>query len=249
MIKARYQDNFEFAQWMYRYFQTHCPNWKDYDPVARRGNIELDLGFVDRVSTKPSVVKESLTKIPSASNLKAKSILAPRLTNTKNDSILSQRSGYGQEKNMFSGLPMKENEILSDLNNMIERQKADKNPQLEILRAERDFYYSKLRDIDHILDVYTGTSIENLMNNIREVLYLTPEKIAIVCEDGDIKIKNKNEDDIDDKENRGEGESPSKMGKPKQGLRSKDVMVIEDDDVEEVSGGMSFTEKSSVAFT
>lgn len=69
---------------------------------------------------------------------------------------------------------------------MIERQKTEKNPQLEILRSERDFYYSKLRDIDHIIDVYKDTNVDTLIANIREVLYMTPDKLAIVCEDGNI---------------------------------------------------------------
>lgn len=227
---------------MHRYFQAHCASWKDYDPVARRGNIEPDLNFVDKVSiAKPSVCKDSVTKIPAIPNSKPKSILAPRSAGLRDNSMLSQRSGIngsmhnGSASNLFSNLLPKDNEILSDLHNMIERQKADKNPQLEILRAERDFYYSKLRDIDHILDVFQGNNIELLMNNIREVLYLTPEKIAIVCEDGNVKIKNKNDDERgDDKENKTEEEllldNRDRGAKPTQTGSRKEVMIIEDDE-------------------
>lgn len=229
----------EFAQWMHRYFQAHCTSWKDYDAIARRGNIEPDLNFVDKASiAKASVCKESVAKFPAVPNSKPKSILAPRSAGLRDNALLSQRSGSmqgGSTSNLFSNLMPKDNEILSDLHNMIERQKADKNPQLEILRAERDFYYSKLRDIDHILDVFAGNNIELLMNNIREVLYLTPEKIAIVCEDGNVKIQNKNDDERgDNKENRDENllfdqDFDTKPSQSQPGNR-KEFMLIEDDE-------------------
>lgn len=244
---------------MRKFVQTNCAAPKDYDPIARRGNLELDFNFTEKVSTKPSTCKESVTKAPSFLTSKPKSIPAPRLTNLKNDSMYSQRSGGsgsgqgGSTSNLFANLTGKENEILADLNNMIERQKADKNPQLEILRAERDFYYSKLRDIDHLLDVFTGTNVETLTNNIRELLYLTPEKIAIVCEDGDIKIRNKNESDMDaGKENKEDDDiimmdivntasvAKDRAGKASQVAHSKEVMVIEDDSsVEEIPAGVN----------
>ena len=86
-----------------------------------------------------------------------------------------------------------------DITNFIEKQKNDveKSPQFEIVKAERDFYYSKLKDIDHIIDVYKSSDTETLIKSIREVLYLQPEEIAIVCEDGSVKIKNRdNPDDL-----------------------------------------------------
>ncbi len=228
---------------MRKFVCTNAPGYKEYDAVNRRAVPDVDFTFTDKAATKPSTNKESIVK-----GTKPKSILAPRQPGFKNDSIYSQRSsengsmqGGGSASNLFANLPPGENKVLTDLHNMIERQKAEKNPQLEILRAERDFYYSKLRDIDHILDVFTGNNVETLVNNIREILYLTPEKIAIVCEDGDIKIKNKAEED-EQKENEmnflevenGEG----KVSVPPQ-KDPNDVMLIEEDvSIEEISRSM-----------
>ena len=89
---------------------------------------------------------------------------------------------------------------MHDLNNILEKQKFDKNPQLEVLKAERDFYYGKLKDIDHILDVYKDINVTNLINNIRDIIYMVPEKIAIVCVDGNVKIKNRNDSTMQDDE-------------------------------------------------
>jgi len=47
-----------------------------------------------------------------------------------------------------------------------------------------------------VLDSFTGNNVESLIANIRELLYHPPEKIAIVLEDGNVKIKNKNDDII-----------------------------------------------------
>ena len=254
LIKCKYQDNFEFALWMRRFVCANAPGFKEYDSVSRRGNIEIDFGFNEKASVKPSTSKDSLAK-GAAFMSKSKSILAPRQPGLKNDSMYSQRSSEngsthgGSTSNLFSNLPPGESKVLMDLHNMIERQKADKNPQLEILRAERDFYYSKLRDIDHILDVYTSNNVENLINNIREILYLTPEKIAIVCEDGDIKIRNKVDDDGKENENEEEvtmGEQKMQEEGKSAPQRGNDVMVIEEDiSLEEIPRGMIENEQGN----
>lgn len=36
LIRAKYQDNLEFMQWMKRFYDLNCPEGTDYDPVARR---------------------------------------------------------------------------------------------------------------------------------------------------------------------------------------------------------------------
>ena len=231
---------------MRRYLQANSTYLKDYDAVARRGDIELDFNFIEKASAKASTCKDSVSKGASfGAPGKPKSITAPKLAGFKNDSMCSLRSNGsggngGSAGNLFASLSAKDTEALADLSNMIERQKADKNPQLEILKAERDFYYSKLRDIDHMLDVRADNNMEVLISNIREILYLTPEKIAIVCENGDIKIKNKLEDDLESKENRDiedivvmssnnvvKGRGGRNTG---QAQRGGEIMVIEDEE-------------------
>jgi Microtubule-binding protein involved in cell cycle control len=202
---------------MKKFFQANCNNWSNYDPVSRRGNVEPDFSFIDKVAatTKPTVSKDSVAKGSVLS--KQKSILAPKALGSRVDSLNTSKytggsnSNSGSTTNLFANLSNKENELLADINAMMEKQKtADKSPQIEVLKAERDFYYFKLRDIDHILDVYKDSSVETLINNIREILYMTPEKIAIVLEDGNIKIKNKNEEELKSGEQSAEKAHPQK---------------------------------------
>jgi len=56
--------------------------------------------------------------------------------------------------------------------------------QYDLMKSERDFYFSKLKDIDHIIDVYKDSSVENLTQAIKEILYLPPEKIATISDEG-----------------------------------------------------------------
>lgn len=41
-------------------------------------------------------------------------------------------------------------------------------------KNERDFYFSKLKDIDHLLDVCTENKTENLILQIKNILYSLP---------------------------------------------------------------------------
>lgn len=184
--------------------QANCPNISEYDAVARRGNVETDFGLVDKTT---AITKPSVTKDPSKSSLmkltKPTGIPAPKnlLTNSisKGGNFGLSQSNSNSWSNLYQGLGQKDADTLADITNFLERQKLDveKSPLFETVRSERDFYYSKLRDIDHVLDVFKGNDAETLIKSIREILYLLPEDKAIVCEDGTVKIKTReNEDTI-----------------------------------------------------
>ncbi len=61
------------------------------------------------------------------------------------------------------------------------------------MRNERDFYFSKLRDIDHLLEMNKDLSLEIVTAKIREIMYSPPEKVVLILEDGNIKLKPKEE--------------------------------------------------------
>lgn len=190
---------------MLKFVQANCTiNPAEYDAVARRGNAENELIAVEKSNNlqKPTLVKDpskgSLAKLPG----KPAGLPMPQsftsLTGAKTNPGLGSRSNTSSTTNLQT-FGQKEADVLTDITNFLERQKIDveKSPLFENMRSERDFYYSKLRDIDHVLDNYKGSDAETLIKSIRDILYLLPEDIAIVCEDGTVKIKTReNEDDV-----------------------------------------------------
>lgn len=67
--------------------------------------------------------------------------------------------------------------------------------QYDLMKSERDFYFNKQKDVDHIIDVYKDTNVDSLIQAIKEILYLPPEKIAMISDEGNVLIKSKNEEE------------------------------------------------------
>lgn len=61
--------------------------------------------------------------------------------------------------------------------------------QYDLMKSERDFYYNKLKDIDHVLDVYRDSSVEMLIQTIKDIIYISPDKIGIVNDQGRFVVK------------------------------------------------------------
>lgn len=57
------------------------------------------------------------------------------------------------------------------------------------MKSERDFYYNKLKDIDHVLDIYRDSSVDMLIQTIKDIIYISPDKIGIVNEQGRFVVK------------------------------------------------------------
>eukprot|EP01017_Pseudomicrothorax_dubius_P022316 TRINITY_DN2410_c0_g1_i2.p1 TRINITY_DN2410_c0_g1~~TRINITY_DN2410_c0_g1_i2.p1 ORF type:complete len:302 (-),score=62.82 TRINITY_DN2410_c0_g1_i2:157-1062(-) len=175
LVKARYQDNLEFAQWIKKYFDANYAS-KEYDPAARRGNLDPDFSFVEKISvTKQVGLKEGLSKGPSTLRISKPATL--RGFGAKSD------LGAKLNSSLLSGGTGKENELSMSKYECLE--------QLEVIKAERDFYFAKLRDIDQLIDLYRQSSVEELVSAIRDILYMTPEKVAIVGDDGTLRIQMK----------------------------------------------------------
>lgn len=177
MIKSKYQDNFEFVCWLKKYFDLNTPanNIKDYNPAQKRNNFDIDLSFLERISSKNNVGKESVNRF-----------VPPRNSSRDNISTRQQLSLHKNNSNM-SFLSNKENEG-------IEKNKEEKQMHYEVLRAERDFYFGKLRDIDHLLDNFDqNKTLEELIDSVRNIIYMTPEKTLVIEKDGTIKLEENHE--------------------------------------------------------
>lgn len=147
LVKGRFQDNFEFLQWFYKFFTINDGgNHDDYDAVSMRGGAgAVPTGA--RSNAKRAPVKKTVAAVVSNSNVK--------------------RSGSNVEVKKLQGK-------IGDLNLTIEE-----------LEKNRDFYFSKLRDIEVLCQEKEGDdAYADLVAQIIEIMYATEEGFGPADDEG-----------------------------------------------------------------
>ncbi|XP_010866671.1 microtubule-associated protein RP/EB family member 3b isoform X3 [Esox lucius] len=164
LVKGRFQDNFEFIQWFKKFFDANYDG-KDYDPLVTRQ------GHESTPSPNPGPQRTS----PTAN----KTVHAPpRLINSA-----PIRRATPSRANGASDAEMLE----------LNQQMLDLKLTVEGLEKERDFYFSKLRDIELICQE-NETDTDPVLSKIMDVLYAT-EKGFAVPEDEDVEETQRDQDE------------------------------------------------------
>jgi RP/EB family microtubule-associated protein len=182
LVKAKYQDNLEFCQWLKRYFDLNY-NGEPYDALSRRKG---DLYYIG-IGNKPQPVG----KVGTGAALKKKS--TP--TGYKPPGGGAKKSVGGASGAASSG---KVKELESELNEL--RLTAD------TLEKERDFYFGKLRDIEVLLQSYVDQGIPTVDMTMK-ILYATEDEKVEVTEDGQLNITGADGQPVEDAP-AGEGDEP-----------------------------------------
>lgn len=165
LVKGRFQDNFEFLQWFYKFFTINDDGSaaSSYDAVAVRGGPAGGAHAASRSPVKRPPIKKAAP--------------AP-LSNVK-------RSGSNQNNAEVKRL---QGEV------------TDLNTAIEGLEKERDFYFSKLRDIEVVCQEKEGDdAYAKFVADIIEILYATEEGFG-PAEDGGVEAELEGEPEIDDEE-------------------------------------------------
>lgn len=183
LIRAKYQDNLEFCQWLKAFFeQAAPPERQDYDPVAARSK-----GKGGKVARKhfASTSKQHNSKLLPTDRNKAAAVSKPiskqRPTSTSNRTRVTSSAGSKENKpgnvsRSKNGLGRSQPEsnisrstpaISSSTNeaSVINEKLMMKNKELESLLAEleltsstiekeRDFYFGKLRDVEIMCQIH-----------------------------------------------------------------------------------------------
>lgn len=150
LIKGRFQDNFEFAQWFKKFFDANYDLGIEYDPLAARGGQSVKHG-----AKLPSVPKS-----------------APR----KPAGVLSRTTKPAGAPAAKPGLPKNTTSSAATSNEVkkLNEQVTDLTLTIDGLEKERDFYFGKLRDIEVICQ--DGGGEDNpVLNSILNILYATEE--------------------------------------------------------------------------
>lgn len=162
LVKCKMQDNLEFLQWSKRYWDQYYPGG-DYDALARRKGA----GGAPAAAAPATVSSRT-----SGAGVGATS--AARRGTTPTTSTNSSARGARPPAGGASAAVLAENTQLKQT--------------VEGLERERDFYFSKLRDIELLLqqaveqDPEIEKAEDGLVKHIQAILYSTEEGFEIPAE-------------------------------------------------------------------
>ena len=161
LIKCKMQDNLEFLQWSKRYWDQYYPGG-EYDALARRKGAG---GAPAAAAPTPVSSRTSGAGVGATS--------AARRGNTPTTSTTSAARGARQPTGGASAAVVVENTQLKQT--------------VEGLERERDFYFSKLRDIELLLqqavdqDPEIEKAEDGLVKHIQAILYSTEVRLGYPC--------------------------------------------------------------------
>lgn len=179
LVKAKYQDNLEFLQWLKRFFDIKF-NGQPYDAVGRRKGQDLFyiLGgnkvAIGGASAQPTAANKAPTKIgTSAAAHPAGGI----------------KSSIGSKTSSVGGASTKSKIGESGDASKLQAEMQELKMNMDTVEKERDFYFGKLRDIEMLLQANEASKTP-LTENILKILYASEEEKVFIGEDGSLNISN-----------------------------------------------------------
>lgn len=162
LIKGLFQHNFEFVQWFKKFFDANYGG-HDYDPVSARGGIDIGIGKAGGAATNGSRMPAARSRMPRSSPAGNR----PPVNRPMRPSLAN-------------GAATAQIEELS-------AQLLESKLTIEGLEKERDFYFSKLRDIEVLAQEYESQGGEFVQKALG-VLYATEDGFAVPEEEGDLAL-------------------------------------------------------------
>lgn len=170
LVKAKYQDNLEFCQWIKRYFDLNYSG-EPYNALERRKGQQL---FYIMGGNKVA---------PPGKNQPRASGAGGKVYTGKPAAPSSSGMGMGGAapvKKFSAGAKSGDVKVL-------EEQLAEIKMNNETLDREREFYFGKLRDIEEMLQK-RKLDQDPLGSEILKILYASEEEVVTVDEEGNLSI-------------------------------------------------------------
>ncbi|XP_049543038.1 microtubule-associated protein RP/EB family member 1 isoform X1 [Anopheles darlingi] len=179
LIKGRFQDNFEFLQWFKKFFDANYDG-REYDAMLARDNLPMGMGSGagapkgNGVSGVAVPRKMPIAAAPAAARdrIKPMSKVAPT-----RQMVQSPPGRIGGGVNVNTSKSSSQNSVTNQQIEELTAQVTDMRLNFEGLEKERDFYFSKLRDIE-ILCQDDEQSQTPFVQKILEILYATEDGFA-----------------------------------------------------------------------
>ncbi|XP_049296144.1 microtubule-associated protein RP/EB family member 1 isoform X3 [Anopheles funestus] len=173
LIKGRFQDNFEFLQWFKKFFDANYDG-RDYDALEARGGIMLGQGAIQNELGVGELPTTRIHSRPTASANRGS--IVSKVAPTR-QMVQSPPSRIGGGVNVNTSKSSSQNSVTNQQIEELTAQMNDMRLNFEGLEKERDFYFSKLRDIE-ILCQDDEQSQSPFVQKILEILYATEDGFA-----------------------------------------------------------------------
>ncbi|XP_029380306.1 microtubule-associated protein RP/EB family member 2 isoform X2 [Echeneis naucrates] len=176
LVKGRFQDNLDFIQWFKKFFDANYDG-KEYDPVAARQGQD---------AIPPPDPGEQIFNLPKKSHHAASSPTAgasrSSATTPKSSTPTSRPSSA--KKIPATATPAKgEKELEAQVTHLTEQVNTLKLA-LEGVEKERDYYFSKLREVELLCQEQSEENAP-FIDRLMEVLYASDEQEQVELAEGD----------------------------------------------------------------
>ncbi|XP_030607177.1 microtubule-associated protein RP/EB family member 2 isoform X1 [Archocentrus centrarchus] len=177
LVKGRFQDNLDFIQWFKKFFDANYDG-KEYDPVAARQGQD---------AIPPPDPGEQIFNLPKKSHHAASSPTAGASRSssvTPKSSTPTSRPSSAKKVPTSASTPAKgEKELEAQVTHLTEQVNTLKLA-LEGVEKERDYYFSKLREVE-LLCQDQGEENAPFVNQLMEILYASDEQERGELAEGD----------------------------------------------------------------
>ncbi|XP_058828625.1 microtubule-associated protein RP/EB family member 1 isoform X6 [Topomyia yanbarensis] len=184
LIKGRFQDNFEFLQWFKKFFDANYDG-REYDSMEARFGIPLGSGAIQNELGVGELPKRHI-QAP-----KSQKLPTHHVTSTGISKVTPSRPTVPMgnlERRQIGGIgggpataskSSSQNSVTNQQVDELTNQVQDMRLHLEGLEKERDFYFSKLRDIEILCQEDEQNDTQNqLIQRILNILYATEDGFA-----------------------------------------------------------------------
>lgn len=177
LVKARFQDNFEFLQWFKKFFDSNYDG-HTYNALEARGNIPMGSGTASPGSHLSSSSQSFGNPARAAAKPMARAPpmvrATPKAAGGSPNNVAGATGGIaratGATRNgTTNGTKLQE----------LETKLSQMTVSAESLERERDFYYNKLRDIEIICQSCEDEEKPAVLQKINDILYATEEGFSL----------------------------------------------------------------------
>lgn len=183
LIKGRFQDNFEFLQWFKSFFEAnYSDQLDDYDAIAARSACAQTTGIT--LGQRKHVVRSLTPKRANGASSTSTTMRAPARSTPLPKPAHTRAPAPNSRQSSSQKLVPQHGPSVAEMNSLRGRI-GELEANLSTSTLERDFYYSKLRDIEVLCQNVNASTLDasSLVKNILAVMYATDDGMVGNSED------------------------------------------------------------------